>query len=77
MEKKIRNTALAMLRPKMPKEIANLWIGGDGWRKVHLSIIVIKELKQGIGHGRGISRALLKLHGDPTEKKKVKRIWVG
>lgn len=55
MEEKIRNTALAMLRPKMPKEIANPWIGEDGWRKVHLSIIVIKELKQRIGNGRGVN----------------------
>lgn len=25
------------------KEIANTWIGEDGWRKVHLSVIVIKD----------------------------------
>lgn len=68
--KKIRYADLAKLRPKMLKEIANTWIGEDGWRKVHLSIIVIRGLKQGIGNGRGTNRTLLKLHKDPTEKKK-------
>lgn len=37
---------------------------------MHLSIIVIRGLKQGIGNGRGTNRTLLKLHKDPTEKKK-------
>lgn len=54
----------------MLKEIRNTWIGEDGWRKVHLGIIVIKELKQVIGDVRGIKRPLLKLREDPTEKEK-------
>lgn len=54
----------------MLKEIRNTWIGEDGWRKVHLDIIVIKELKQVIGDVRGIKRQLLKLREDPTEKEK-------
>lgn len=54
----------------MLKEIRNIWIGEDGWRKVHLGIIVIKELNQVIGDVRGIKRQLLKLREDPTEKEK-------
>lgn len=34
------------------------------------SVIVIKELNQGIGNGRGVNRPLMKLHEDPTETKK-------
>lgn len=54
----------------MLKEIRNTWIGEDGWRKVHLGIIAIKELKQVVGDVRGIKKPLLKLREDPTEKKK-------
>lgn len=54
----------------MLKEIRNTWIGEDGWRKVHLGIIAIKELKQVVGDVRGIKKPLLKLREDPTEKEK-------
>lgn len=69
-----------MLRPKMLEKIANIWIGEEGWGKVHLGMLVIKKLKQVIRNVRGINRPLLKLCEDPTEKKKeklrIKRTWV-
>lgn len=37
---------------------------------MHLSMLVIKKLKQVIRNVRGINRPLLKLCEDPTEKKK-------
>lgn len=80
VEKKIRNTALAMLRSEMLEKIANVWVGEEGWGKVHLNILVIKKLKQVIGNVRGINRPLLKIHEAPTEKKTekliIRRTWV-
>lgn len=71
---------MAVLRPKMLEKIDNMWTGEEGWGKVHLCTLAIKELKWVIGNVRGINRPLLKRHEDPTEKKKeklrIKRTWV-